>query len=89
MKHVRFLVVLGVAALFYIGVPGATGQKIPAVQHPMKAQLAILDTDIGDDIDDAFALALALRSPELRLLGITTAYGDTELRARLADRYLA
>ena len=52
-------------------------------------QLAILDTDIGDDIDDAFALGLALRSPELRLLGITTAYGDTELRARLLDRYLA
>jgi len=52
-------------------------------------QLAILDTDIGDDIDDAFALALVLRSPELRLLGITTAYGDTELRARLLDRYLA
>ena len=51
-------------------------------------QLAILDTDIGDDIDDAFALALALRSPELRLLGVTTAYGDTELRAKLVDRYL-
>src|ERR1035437_665055 len=52
-------------------------------------QLAILDTDIGDDIDDAFALALALRSPELKLLGITTTFGDTELRARLVDRYLA
>ncbi len=52
-------------------------------------QLAILDTDIGDDIDDAFALALALRSPELRILGITTAFADTELRARLVDRYLA
>jgi inosine-uridine nucleoside N-ribohydrolase len=50
--------------------------------------LAILDTDIGDDIDDAFALALALRSPELKILGITTAFGDTELRARLVDRYL-
>jgi inosine-uridine nucleoside N-ribohydrolase len=49
----------------------------------------ILDTDMGDDIDDAFALALALRSPELRLLGVTTAYGDTELRARLVDRFLA
>jgi len=46
----------------------------------------ILDTDIGDDIDDAFALALALRSPEIELLGITTAWGDTELRARLANR---
>ena len=51
-------------------------------------QLAIIDTDIGDDIDDAFALALALRSPELHILGVTTAYGDTELRAQLLDRYL-
>ena len=52
-------------------------------------QLVILDTDIGDDIDDAFALALALRSPELKILGVTTTFGDTELRARLLDRYLA
>jgi len=49
----------------------------------------IIDTDIGDDIDDAFALALALRSPELQILGVTTTFGDTELRARLADRFLA
>jgi purine nucleosidase len=52
-------------------------------------QLVILDTDIGDDIDDAFALALVLESPEFHLLGVTTEYGDTELRARLVDRYLA
>lgn len=55
---------------------------------PATPQLVILDTDIGDDIDDAFALALVLRSPELNLLGITTEFGDTELRARLVDRYL-
>ena len=55
----------------------------------LRNQLAVIDTDIGDDIDDAFALALALRSPELRIVGITTAFGDTELRARLVDRYLA
>ena len=48
----------------------------------------ILDTDIGDDIDDAFALALALRSPEIKVIGITTAWGDTALRARLVDRFL-
>ena len=52
-------------------------------------QLVIIDTDIGDDIDDAFALALALESPELKILGITTTFGDTEMRARLLDRYLA
>jgi len=52
-------------------------------------QLVIIDTDIGDDIDDAFALALALHSPELKILGVTTTFGDTEMRARLLDRYLA
>jgi len=48
----------------------------------------IIDTDIGDDIDDAFAIALALRSPELQILGISTTFADTELRAKLADRLL-
>jgi len=48
----------------------------------------IIDTDIGDDIDDAFALALALRSPELQILGVTTAFGDTQTRAKLVDRFL-
>ena len=69
---------------------GAHGQTNVAtsLQAPPK-QLVILDTDIGDDIDDAFALALLLRSPEVKLLGITTAFGDTPLRARLVDRYLA
>jgi purine nucleosidase len=67
-------------------VPGSTKKDAaPAAAAP---QLVILDTDIGDDIDDAFALALVLRSPELHLLGITTEFGDTELRARLVDRYL-
>lgn len=48
----------------------------------------IFDTDIGDDIDDAFALGLLLSSPEVDLLGVTTAYGNTHLRARLVKRYL-
>src|SRR5436305_6808087 len=48
----------------------------------------IIDTDIGDDVDDAFAVALAVRSPELQILGITTTYGDTETRAKLLDRLL-
>jgi purine nucleosidase len=63
-------------------------QKTPPPAKPEPPQLVILDTDIGDDIDDAFALALLLHSPEVKLLGITTTFGDTELRARLVDRYL-
>lgn len=48
----------------------------------------ILDTDIGTDIDDAFALALVLESPELDLVGVTTVSGDTAARARLAGKML-
>ncbi len=37
------------------------------VNRPIKV---ILDTDIGDDIDDVFALALAIKSPELEVVGV-------------------
>jgi inosine-uridine nucleoside N-ribohydrolase len=52
-------------------------------------QKVIVDTDIGDDIDDAYALTLALHSPEFEILGVTTAWGDTALRAQLAERLVA
>lgn len=48
----------------------------------------IIDTDIGDDVDDAFALALAVKSPELQVLGVMTAFGDTQGRAKIVDRFL-
>jgi inosine-uridine nucleoside N-ribohydrolase len=48
----------------------------------------VIDTDIGDDIDDAYAVALAVRSPELHILGIATAFGDTALRAHVTARLL-
>jgi purine nucleosidase len=60
-----------------------------SIQTSASPQLVIIDTDIGDDIDDAFALALALNSPELKVLGVTTTFGNTEMRAKLLDRYLA
>lgn len=47
----------------------------------------IIDTDIGDDVDDAFALALAMKSPELQILGVTTTFGETEVRAQIVDRF--
>jgi inosine-uridine nucleoside N-ribohydrolase len=60
-----------------------------AQSAPTARQLVIVDTDIGDDIDDAFALALVLSSPEFEVLGISTAWGDTALRVRLVQRLLA
>lgn len=49
----------------------------------------ILDTDIGGDIDDAFAVALVLDSPQLDLRAVTTASGDTAARARLVAKMLS
>ena len=43
----------------------------------------LLDTDIGTDVDDLLALALLVGEPELQLIGVTTVYGDTVLRARM------
>jgi len=60
----------------------------PAKPQAAPTEKIIIDTDIGDDIDDAFAVALALRSPELQILGVTTTFGDTEMRAKLLDRML-
>lgn len=52
------------------------------------AQKLIVDTDIGTYYDDAFAVLLAARSPEVELLGVTTVYGDTDLRSRIARKIL-
>jgi inosine-uridine nucleoside N-ribohydrolase len=52
------------------------------------SQKIIIDTDIGTYYDDALAVLLACRSPELELLGVTTVYGDTPLRSRIARKVL-
>lgn len=61
--------------------------KLASAANPKPVPI-VLDTDIGTDIDDAFALALVLRSPELDLRAVTTVSGDTRARARLAARML-
>jgi inosine-uridine nucleoside N-ribohydrolase len=48
----------------------------------------LFDTDIGDDIDDALALALALQSPELDVRAVTTVIDRTAERTRLAWKEL-
>jgi inosine-uridine nucleoside N-ribohydrolase len=49
----------------------------------------ILDTDLGSDIDDSWAIAYMLRCPELDVKLITTATGDTTYRAKLCARLLS
>lgn len=52
-----------------------TGGKIPV----------LLDTDIGNDLDDAVALAYLLKQPRCDLVGITTVTGEPDKRAALAQ----
>lgn len=49
----------------------------------------ILDTDIGDDIDDAFALTYACNMEPSPLIGVTTVFRNTAKRAKMAKAILA
>ncbi len=48
----------------------------------------ILDTDIGTDIDDTWALIMLINSPELDVKLITTVSGDTIYRAKIIAKIL-
>jgi len=48
----------------------------------------ILDTDIGDDIDDAWALAFVIAHKNFEPLGITVTHGNTPVRVRMACKML-
>lgn len=79
MRRRRVLVVL---VLAWIGL-------MPAVSGAQNARMKVLlDTDIGTDIDDAWALAYAINSPVFELLGVTVSDADTAQRARLACKLL-
>jgi len=56
----------------------SSGQKIPV----------IFDTDICDDIDDTWALALLLQSPEFDVKLITTEVGNTKSKAKTVAKFL-
>lgn len=48
----------------------------------------ILDTDIGGDIDDTWALAMLLNSPEFDLKLVLSEHGDTYYRAQITAKFL-
>lgn len=54
----------------------------------MKPIPVILDTDIGSDIDDTWALVMLLKSPELDLRLVSACSGDTRYRAGLLAKLL-
>ena len=54
----------------------------------LKSRPLIIDTDIGTDIDDTFALIMALNSPEIDLRLVSTTTGDTPYRSKLTAKIL-
>ena len=66
-------------------VSAATGK--PGLSRKRRIPV-ILDTDIGDDLDDTWALMMLLRSPEIDIKLITTGFGNTGYRTRLLAKLL-
>lgn len=79
LKHTAVLA--GAAGVQSMGLSFA--QPAPARPIPV-----IIATDIGDDIDDTWALGLALKSPELDVKLVVGEYGKAEYRAKLIAKFL-
>jgi purine nucleosidase len=84
LTRIRALLSAAFITIFSCTASSAQTQT-PSPTHSTKI---IIDSDIGDDVDDVFAIVLALTSPEVEILGISSAWGDTQLRARMIDRLL-
>ena len=68
------------SVLIWIALGGFGLVRAAAPQERMKV---ILDTDIGTDIDDAWALAFVIQHAGSEPLGITISDADTPARARV------
>ncbi len=77
-----------IALLFVLSIASVTQSSSPASAKVPSRTPVVVDTDIGSDIDDAFALAMVIRSPGLELRAVTTVSGDTHARAQIAARML-
>jgi len=82
-------ILIAIAAVLLLA-RAALAAEAPAPAAPPRAKPtpAILDTDIGDDIDDTWALAFLLRCPELDLRLVVADYGNTRYRAKIIAKVL-
>ncbi len=85
LLHRSQVLVLSAALVAGVAIPASAAEPKPAKPAPIPV---ILDTDIGDDIDDTWALGLLLRSPELDLKLVVGDRGAAQYRARLLAKLL-
>src|ERR1700733_1442797 len=82
----RYTVLLALCALIP-GLPARPATVPPVVgvhQSRASKMKVILDTDIGDDIDDAWALGFVISYQQFAPLGITITHGNTTARSKIA-----
>ena len=60
-----------------------------ALDYPSFSGFTVHKVILDTDVDELLTLAFLLGSPEVDLLGITAAYGDTALRGKLARHALS
>jgi purine nucleosidase len=96
MRLTPAALLLALLLLAHSAAPGAQSASTPTQVPAAAVQSAetggrtkiILDTDIGSDIDDAWALGFAVKSPRFELVGVTVADGNTPARAKVACKLL-
>lgn len=92
MKRTLSIATLWILCIGVIGMPlppvYAQSTSAAQKQNSTPSEKVIIDTDIGDDIDDAFALALALKCPELNVLQINSTFGLVSIRTAMLQRFL-
>jgi inosine-uridine nucleoside N-ribohydrolase len=80
--NLKRLLATGAAALLAVLIP------LNAASAAEKKTPVILDCDIGDDIDDTWALGLLVKSPELDLKLVVTDYGKVNYRPLIVAKFL-
>ena len=81
------MVILGILAMFLVTLSSCAFGNNSSSPRRRKIPV-IFDTDICDDIDDTWALALLLQSPEFDVKLITTAVRNTPSKAKVVARFL-
>ena len=61
---------------------------VAILANAQQKQKIIFDCDLGDDIDDAYALSMIISSDKFEVLGICRDRANAEERTRLASKLL-
>ena len=86
--HAPFFLATFAFAFFVACAVPVTAADVAAAEKIAEKIPVIFDTDIGDDIDDTWALIMLLNSPQLDVKLVTTTCHSSQARGRLLGKLL-